>query len=250
MRRFLRVCSILVLGGVLCVRLGTEAAFGAEIRGLPQQSPDKGIKPPAPVQQPGFRAVQPVKIPVSLPLTLNVTVLKAAEISLKWNKVESTGYRIDRKKGNESFTQLVLMASGETSFIDINVAPNTTYTYRIFGGKAGKDVYSNEVKVTTGNDNPYTETVPCLATINVQTSIPNYGVWQGTSWHDTGKLYGVSTMEGYDSAGGQNLRCHYRNCDTCPTWVVNRVVPANSCKRTDAVSGYGDKSFKCRKGAF
>ena len=179
-------------------------------------------------------------------LSLKVTVLNSAEISLSWNRLACGGYRIDKKKAGGSYAQLSLMAEGEISFVDTKIDPNAPYTYRVFTRCGGKDIYSKEIAINTGSNNPYAETLPCPQTVESNITIKNYGQWQGYNVNSAVNLYAAYTQEG--SGNTMRLICRYQACDTCMPLTITRTVPAGACRQAELKMA--EKIFKCKKGAF
>jgi hypothetical protein len=236
MKQTAQTLAILVIsiGMVISINVGTAAGAERQMQ---------TIQPKLPVDSPA----QPVKkaaIPSLSTLKLIVTVLNSAEIKLSWNILDCGGYRIDKKKGNAAYSTLTLPATGDTSFIDIQVSPTTSYTYRIFTRCGGNDLYSNEVTIATGDNNPYTETINCPQTVQKNTTTPNYGTWSGYSSNETVQLYAAYTQEGTM----QRLNCSYKACSSCEMVIISRNAPVGSCKKTEI--NFEEKSFKCKKGAF
>jgi hypothetical protein len=241
MKQIAQALAILCIGISMVISINTGTATGAENQ--------KAIAQP---QQPVVKKDMPAKmatIPSLNTLNLTVTVLNSAEISLKWNVLDCGGhraYRIDKKKGGAAYSQLALRASGETSFTDIEVAPNTSYTYRLYLRCGDTDIYSKDVTITTGDDNPYAETLVCPRTVQKHTTTPSYGAWTGYDDYETATLDFVRTQDG--NGPKQTLKCYYKTCISCDAVTIYRDVPAGSCRKTE--SAFMEKSFKCKKGAF
>ncbi|UII23982.1 golvesin C-terminal-like domain-containing protein [Fulvivirga ligni] len=87
------------------------------------------------------------------PDQLAITNVSYAQVALSWsdNSDNESGFQIERSVGNNSsYSLLTSTASGVESYVDTNVAPETTYFYRIRSyNTAGNSAYSTEVSVTT-----------------------------------------------------------------------------------------------------
>jgi hypothetical protein len=87
------------------------------------------------------------------PTNLKVTGYTAVQVDLEWTDVATNekGYKIQRKQGNSTYSDINSVGSDITNFIDKTVQPNTSYSYRIYSfNSAGQSVtYSNEVTILT-----------------------------------------------------------------------------------------------------
>jgi uncharacterized protein (TIGR02145 family) len=87
------------------------------------------------------------------PTNLIGNVPSATQINLSWtdNSTNETGFKIERKKGTETYAVIGTTATDVTIFNDIEFAPNTTYTYRVYSYNSGGNspTYSNEISLTT-----------------------------------------------------------------------------------------------------
>lgn len=99
------------------------------------------------------------------PTNLRAEALGASKIRLTWvdNSVDELGFKIERKNPvTGEYEQISGMTSNVEEYIDINLTPGTSYTYRVasFTSKA-QSAWSNEATATT-----YTEDVsPPIALI-------------------------------------------------------------------------------------
>ncbi len=93
----------------------------------------------------------PVAIPTA-PSGLAATALGSTSVRLTWtdNAVSETGFRIQRRIGAGSWTDLDTAAANTTLYVDGSAQPNTDYSYRVLAtNSAGDSAWSNEASVTT-----------------------------------------------------------------------------------------------------
>jgi hypothetical protein len=92
--------------------------------------------------------------PGSAPFGLGVAQLNGNNLSLRWADpaTTETGFKIERSTNGTQWTQIGATAANMTNYVDLSVAPETTYHYRVrsFNG-AGQSPYSN---VATGRMTP------------------------------------------------------------------------------------------------
>jgi len=93
------------------------------------------------------------------PTDLRVQSATASRVVLIWddNSTDEDGFRIERKTDPEAlFSEISSVPENTSTFTDHNIAPSTTYYYRVraYGGTLGGFEYSNEVKVITPSVNP------------------------------------------------------------------------------------------------
>ena len=90
-----------------------------------------------------------------LPATATNLTAKAwsqSQVDLAWEDKANneTGYRIERKTANGSFSVLTSLPANANAYSDKGLAPVTEYTYRVFPyNSAGNGVNSNEATATT-----------------------------------------------------------------------------------------------------
>ena len=87
------------------------------------------------------------------PTNLRAEALGASKVRLTWvdNSVDELGFKIERTNPvSGQFVQIAGMTSNEEEYIDINLTPGTSYTYRVasFTSQA-QSAWSNEATVTT-----------------------------------------------------------------------------------------------------
>ena len=75
-----------------------------------------------------------------------------AQLTLTWtdNANNESGYRIERKIGGGTYSEIAVLPSNSTSYTDLNLAGSTTHCYRVRAFNAvGTSGYSNEACKTT-----------------------------------------------------------------------------------------------------
>jgi hypothetical protein len=92
------------------------------------------------------------------PGNLTGTVVSTTQINLSWtdNSTNEDGYKIERKTGNGNYAVVGSMGADLTTYNDLGLTPNTSYTYRVYAyNSAGNSLqYSNEVTVSTQDSIP------------------------------------------------------------------------------------------------
>ncbi len=76
----------------------------------------------------------------------------AAQLTLTWsdNASNETSYRIERKIGSGSYSEIAVLPVDTETYTDINLAGSTNYCYRVRAlNAAGSSGYSNEACRTT-----------------------------------------------------------------------------------------------------
>ena len=96
-------------------------------------------------------------VPIA-PTNLTGSVISTSQVNLSWvdNATNEDGYKIERKSGSGSYAVVGSTGVNLTTFSDLGLTPNTTYTYRVYAyNSAGNSLqYSNEVTVTTQDNIP------------------------------------------------------------------------------------------------
>jgi len=85
---------------------------------------------------------------------LNASDVSSSQINLSWsdNSNDEDGFKIERKSGNGSFSQITTVGNDVTSYNDSGLTASTTYTYRVRAyNSSGNSNYSNEAAATTQN---------------------------------------------------------------------------------------------------
>jgi len=96
------------------------------------------------------------------PTGLNATLINPSQVNLSWtdNATNESGYKIERKTANGSYTLLGTTGSNIINFEDLAITPTTEYTYRVYAyNETGNSLqYSNEASIN-GNYS-YLSTTP------------------------------------------------------------------------------------------
>ncbi|MBD3321654.1 MAG: hypothetical protein GF350_11220 [Chitinivibrionales bacterium] len=85
------------------------------------------------------------------PSNLRVTARSATATTVSWddNSDNEDGFRIERKRGAGSFSQIATVPTGAKTFLDHTVRASTGFIYRVAAfNLAGQSSYSNRVSVT------------------------------------------------------------------------------------------------------
>ncbi|MFN3648483.1 MAG: fibronectin type III domain-containing protein [Armatimonadota bacterium] len=102
-------------------------------------------------------SVETASGPPSAPDQLQAEAVSSTSISLTWRDTSAneSGFRIERKTGNGSFTQVATVDANVTSYLDTGLSPGTRYTYRVRAvNAAGSSAFSNEASATTSSAPP------------------------------------------------------------------------------------------------
>ena len=82
---------------------------------------------------------------------LSASALSSSQILLTWqdNSEDEEGFKIERDDGN-GFKEIAQVPANQTSYLDENLSPDTTYTYQVKAyNSAGESAYSNTAQATT-----------------------------------------------------------------------------------------------------
>jgi hypothetical protein len=98
-------------------------------------------------------------LPPSPPTNLKAKAIKFDEIELSWQIASKNveGFKVERKRENDSFKQIALLKEKEiTCYKDKELKPDTIYYYRVKAfNNSGDSLYSNEAKVKTPKLEPF-----------------------------------------------------------------------------------------------
>lgn len=98
------------------------------------------------------------------PTELRGAIISSTKIRLDWvdKSTNEVGFKIERKTALTQYTILRTVGADTTSYIDFDVIPGTTYTYRVyaFNSVGASITYTNEVTLST-------LTLPILTTNSV-----------------------------------------------------------------------------------
>jgi transcriptional regulator CtsR len=157
--------------------------------------------------------------PPNAPSDLIATPISSSQINLTWqdNSGDETGFKIERKAGSGSYSQIATVGANVTSYSNTLLSASTTYYYRVRAyNAAGNSNYSNEASATTLPPPPPAptlkspagaSTVPSLTPRlewNASSGAVSYGVQVSTSSSFTNLLVnetGITNLY-YDIAPG------------------------------------------------
>ncbi|MFT3843914.1 MAG: fibronectin type III domain-containing protein [Lacibacter sp.] len=145
---------------------------------------------------------------------LNAAVLSHSSISIAWtdNATNESGYKIERKTGNGTFSLITTLSSNSSSYIDNGLIASTQYTYRVISfNSGGNGAYSNEAIATT---------IPDITT-GLLAYFPfsgNAGDSSGNSNH--GNVYGATLTS--DRFGAAN-KAYYFNASGCSSYILSTI---------------------------
>jgi beta-lactamase superfamily II metal-dependent hydrolase len=94
----------------------------------------------------------PAPQPPAAPSGLGAAAITTSRIDLQWtdNSANESGFRVERRSGGGSFSQVASLAANVTSYQDTGLASATTYEYRVLAYNAdGSSAYSNTASATT-----------------------------------------------------------------------------------------------------
>jgi len=139
-----RVWPYVVLVGVLILLVGGGFVYFNRTLLFP---------PPAPVAPPTPEA--PVIAAPTTPANLAaVSASGTMAVTLNWvdTSGDETGYRVERREGLQgTFIPLTNLGINSTTFLDVTVVPDRTYTYRVIAtGPGGESSPSNGATAQTG----------------------------------------------------------------------------------------------------
>jgi hypothetical protein len=127
----------------------------------------------------------PVPVPRA-PTNLVAVYTKNQGVALSWTdaSVDETGFRVERRASAYPYQFLTTTAADQTSFTDLRLYPNYTFTYRVCAfNVGGNSAWSNEATITTAPD----ESVPAPPGPPTQlTATPLLDGTIGLSWKDAG----------------------------------------------------------------
>jgi subtilisin family serine protease len=135
--------------------------------------------------------------PPTAPTNLIASVVSDTQINLNWSDTSTTedGFRLERCPDTAAlctdirFVQIAQLGANVTSFNNVGLLAQTTYTYRVRGfSSAGSSAYSNSAQATTQAAPPSTQVVPSgVQRIGAAPGMMNWtGAGVGVAVVDTG----------------------------------------------------------------
>ncbi len=122
--------------------------------------------------------------PPNAPSNLVATPISSSQINLTWqdNSSDETGFKIERKTGTGSYSQIATVGAGVTSYSNTLLSANTTYYYRVRAyNAAGNSDYSNEASATTLPPPPAAPTLKSPASASTVSSLTPRLEWNASS---------------------------------------------------------------------
>jgi C1A family cysteine protease/transcriptional regulator CtsR len=122
--------------------------------------------------------------PPNAPSNLIATPISSSQINLTWqdNSGDETGFKIERKTGSGSYSQIATVGAGVTSYSNSGLSTSTTYYYRVRAySAAGNSNYSNEASATTLPPPPPAPTLKSPASASTVPSLTPRLEWNASS---------------------------------------------------------------------
>jgi hypothetical protein len=149
--------------------------------------------------------------PPAAPSDLTASPISYSRIDLTWedNSGDETGFKIERKTGSGSYSQIALVGANVTGYSSIGLSANTTYYYRVRAYKATLNSdYCEEASATTLPPPPSAPTLKSPASgstvsnltprleWNASTGAVSYGLQVSTSSRFTNIVVSVTGITG------------------------------------------------------
>jgi len=176
--------------------------------------------------------------PPNAPSDLTATPISSSQINLNWqdNSDNETGFKIERKTGSGSYSQIATVGAGVTSHSDISLTASTTYYYRVRAYNAEVNSgYSNEASATTLPPPPPPTAPSTLTATPISSSQINLA-WQDNSGDETGFKIERKTGSGSYSqiaTVGAGVTSHSDTGLTASTTYYYRVRAYNAGGNSD-----------------
>jgi hypothetical protein len=184
--------------------------------------------------------------PPSAPTDLVGTSISSSRIGVTWqdNSDSEAGFRIERRTGAGSYSQIATVGAGITSYTSNGLAASTTYYYRVRAYSAtGNSDYSNETSATTLPPPPSAPTFKSPASGSTVSSLTPRLEWNPSTG---ATAYGLQVSTGSSFAtlmvnvtGITDLYYDIEPLILTPGAVYYwRIDAVNSYNTTSAWSGY------------
>jgi hypothetical protein len=195
--------------------------------------------------------------PPSPPSDLSATAVSASQIDLSWsdNSTDENGFQIERSLNGSTWEALGTTVADVTTYADMNLQANTSYTYRVLAYNAsGSSIYSNTASATTQQAG-----FVHVGDLDGRSSPANRGRWDATvsiTVHDANEQLIVgATVQGEWSGGvvgtdscitDNNGRCNLvqanikGNVDNVTFTVIDVTFGANIYQSADNHEPDGD----------
>jgi len=122
--------------------------------------------------------------PPNTPSDLIATPISSSQLNLTWqdNSSDETGFKIERKTGTGSYSQIATVGANVTSYSNSGLSANITYYYRVRAyNAAGNSAYSNEASATTLPPPPPAPTLKSPASASTVSSLTPRLEWNASS---------------------------------------------------------------------
>jgi fibronectin type 3 domain-containing protein len=122
--------------------------------------------------------------PPNAPSNLQATPISSSQINLTWqdNSSDETGFKVERKTGSGSYSQIATVGAGVTSYSNTYVSAGTTYYYRVraYKGTLNSD-YCEEASAMTLPPPPTAPTLKSPASGSTVPTLTPRLEWNGSS---------------------------------------------------------------------
>jgi transcriptional regulator CtsR len=122
--------------------------------------------------------------PPNAPSDPVATPISSSQINLSWqdNASDETGFKIERKTGSGSYSQIATVGANVTSYSNSRLSASTTYYYRVRAyNTAGNSNYSNEASATTLPPPPSAPTLKSPASRSTVSTLTARLEWNASS---------------------------------------------------------------------
>jgi hypothetical protein len=155
-----------------------------------------------------------VEMPPEAPGNLITTAISSSQINLSWtdNSSNETGFKIERKTGSGSFSQIATVSANTTTYNNTGLTPLTTYVYHVRAYNAvGDSGFSNEASATT---------LPSGGGVDTTPPLPNPSQWAVKPVRNIGnnQVYMEAVAASDATTGGNDPVSYYFDCTSggCP----------------------------------